>query len=107
MSLFILATGTLNGDPQRRTSASGKEFVTASIRAATEDEPASISVIVFDAVACAALLNLRKGDSCSITGRAKLTSWTTKDGEQRDGLNVVAERVMSSYDVSKRRKSEK
>jgi single-stranded DNA-binding protein len=99
VSLFILATGTLTADPRRRTSASAKEF------AAAEDDPVLVSLIAFDLDACASLLNLRKGDSCSITGRAKLTRWTTKDGEPRDGLIVVAERVMSAYDGSKRRKS--
>ena len=62
-----------------------------------------ISLIAFDTEACAALLNLRKGDACAVTGRGKLTRWTTKDGELRHGLSLVAERVMSGYDVGKRR----
>jgi hypothetical protein len=63
MSLFILATGALIADPQRRTSQSGKEFVTATLRTPTEEEAVLLSVIVFDPDACAGLLHLRKGDS--------------------------------------------
>jgi single-stranded DNA-binding protein len=103
MSLYILATGALIADPQRRTSQSGREFATAILRTPTEEEAVLLSVIGFDPDACGGLLNLSKGDSCSITGRAKLTTWTGKDGEQRHGLAVVAERVMSAYEVNKRR----
>jgi single-stranded DNA-binding protein len=103
VSLFILATGALIADPQRRTSQSGREFVTATLRTPTEEDAVLVSLIAFDAEACAGLLNLTKGDSRSITGRAKFTSWTGRDGEQRHGLSVVAERVMSGYEVNKRR----
>jgi single-stranded DNA-binding protein len=61
-------------------------------------------VIVFNADAVAALLALAKGDACSIAGRAKLTSWE-KDGEQRHGLSVVADRVLSAYAAGKQRKA--
>jgi single-stranded DNA-binding protein len=102
MSLFLLATGTLIADPQRRISHSGRAFVTATLRTPTEEEAALVSLICFDPDACAGLLNLKRGDSCGITGRAKLTTWT-KDGEQRHGLSVVAEGVMTLYALGKRR----
>jgi hypothetical protein len=82
VSLFLLATGTLTADPRRRTSASAKEFATALLRVPAEDDPVLVSLIAFDLDACASLLNLRKGDSCSVTGWAKLTDWTGTDGHQ-------------------------
>jgi hypothetical protein len=86
MSPFVLATGALIADPQRRTSQSGKAFLTATLRTPTEEDAALLSVIAFDPDACAGLLNLSKGDSCSITGRAgaaspagpSSTSWIAK-----------------------------
>jgi hypothetical protein len=65
MSLFVWATGALIADLQRRTSQSGKEFVTAALRTPTDEEAVLLSVIGFDPDACAALLNLRKGDACA------------------------------------------
>jgi hypothetical protein len=80
MSLFILATGALITDPQRRTSQSGKEFVTAALRTPTEEEAVLLSVIVFDPDACAGLLNLRKGDSTRAASPAGPSSPLDRQG---------------------------
>ncbi len=60
-------------------------------------------VIAFNADAVARLLALQQGDSCAIAGRAKLTSWE-KDGEQRHGISVVADRAPTVYDIRKKRR---
>lgn len=62
-----------------------------------------VSIIAFNADAVAGLLALAKGDACAIAGRAKLTSWE-KDGEQRHGLSVTADQVLTIYQIEKRRK---
>jgi single-stranded DNA-binding protein len=105
MSLFILATGTLIADPQRRTSQSGKTFVTGTFAHADRGRRrVALGHCLRSGRLCwAAQPEKRRLDSCSITGRAKLTAWTGKDGEHRHGLSVVAERVMTVYAVSKRR----
>ncbi len=101
--LAILASGTLVSDPVSRTSATGKAS-TASLRVPAEDAEAMlVSIIAFHADAVAALLALQRGDSCAIAGRAKLTSWT-KDGEEKHGLSVVADQVLTIYQIEKRRK---
>jgi single-stranded DNA-binding protein len=104
VSLHVLAAGSLIAAPQQRTGASGKPFMTGTLRVPTEGEEGAVlvSLIVFDADAQAALGRLRKGDAASITGRAKLSKWQGKDGE-RTGLSVVAERVMSAYEARKQR----
>jgi len=103
--LNILATGTLVTDPKRRTSATGNEYCTASLRVPAEDSDAAlVSVIAFAADAVAALLALVKGDACAIAGRAKLTSWES-GGEEKHGISVVADRVMSAYQAGKARKA--
>lgn len=63
-----------------------------------------VSIIAFNADAVAALLALQRGDSCAIAGRAKLTSWE-KDGEQKHGLSVVADKVLTVYAAGKARKA--
>ncbi|OFW00159.1 MAG: hypothetical protein A3G20_05105 [Acidobacteria bacterium RIFCSPLOWO2_12_FULL_59_11] len=102
--LNILASGTLVSDPRQRTTAGGKAFATGQMRVPAEDaDPMLVSVIAFNADAVQALLALAKGDSCAIAGRAKLTSWE-KDGEQRHGLSVTADQVLTIYQIEKRRK---
>lgn len=100
--MAILATGTLAADPQRRQAVNGNAYATALLRVPTDDDSVLVSVICFDAEACDRLLRLGKGDSVSVTGRAKLAAWTRKDGETRHGISVVAEQVMSAYRGRKR-----
>lgn len=104
MSLSVLSQGQLTADPVRRESKSGKPFVTVQIRVATEAENVLLSVICFDTTACDKLARLRKGDSVAVTGRAKPTAWE-KNGEQRNGLSVVASGVLTAYEAGKRRRT--
>jgi single-stranded DNA-binding protein len=96
--------GKLVADPVQRTASSGKAFVTAQLRVATEDESLLVSVIAFDKDTRDKLARLRKGDATAITGRAKPTTWE-KNGEQRHGLSVVASGVLTAYEAAKRRSS--
>ncbi|MGC2517866.1 MAG: single-stranded DNA-binding protein [Burkholderiales bacterium] len=101
--LSVLASGTLMRDPEQRTSSAGKPFATGLMRVAAEDsDPILASLIAFSDGAVAALLALTKGDALSVAGRGKLTSWT-KDGEQKHGLSVVVEQVLTLYAIEKRR----
>jgi single-stranded DNA-binding protein len=103
--LNVLAQGVLVSDPRERTSAAGKAFATGLLRVPAEDgEAALVSVIAFAPDAVAALLALAKGDSVAIAGRAKLTSWT-KDNQERHGVSVVADRVLTVYAAGKARKA--
>jgi len=103
--LSVLCSGTLVSDPVSRTSAARKIYCTASLRTPVDgDEAMLASVIAFSDSAVAALLALSKGDSCSIAGRAKLSSWT-KDGEERHGLSVVADKVLTAYQAGRARKA--
>lgn len=102
--LTALASGTLVRDPKQRTSAAGKPFATALMRCPVEDaEPALVSVIAFSEAAVRALLALHQGDALAVAGRAKMTSWE-REGEQRHGLSVVADQVLTAYHVEKRRR---
>jgi single-stranded DNA-binding protein len=95
MSLYVLATGSLTADPVRRTGASGKDYATASLRVSTDDDPVLISVIAFGEQA-EQLLAHRQGSALAVSGRAKLSSWTGRDGAEHHGLSVVAEQVASA-----------
>ncbi|OGA72885.1 MAG: hypothetical protein A3G81_22510 [Betaproteobacteria bacterium RIFCSPLOWO2_12_FULL_65_14] len=103
--LSVLCSGTLTRDSQERTSAAGKAYCTALVRVPCEDADAMLcSVIAFAPDAVRGLLALTRGDAVCIAGRAKLTSWS-KDGEEKHGLSVVADRVLSAYAAGRARKA--
>ena len=62
-----------------------------------------VSAIAFAPDAVAALLALTKGDAIAIAGRAKLTSWE-KNGEEKHGLSVVVDKVLTVYQIEKKRR---
>ena len=105
MSLFVLAVGTLIKDPEERTSAKSTTYVTATLRTPVEDSDATlVSLIGFSRSVVDALMAHAKGDSIAVNGRAKLTNWTSKDGQENHGMSVVVEAVPSPYGVAQRRK---
>lgn len=93
MSLHLLASGALLNDPQRTQGAKGP-FTTAAIRANGE-EPTVVSVIAFGDEA-EQLLGFTKGDALAVSGRARLTTWTGRDGTERHGLSLLAEQIASA-----------
>jgi single-stranded DNA-binding protein len=95
MSLYILATGSLIADPQRRTSASGKDFATATVKASTDDGSVLVSLIVFGTLA-EELLRHHQGSALAVSGPARLTSWIGKDGAEKHGLSLLAEQIASA-----------
>ena len=100
--LNILALGTLVSDPRPRQTTAGKANATASMRVPTDDgEAMVVSLIAFNARPVASLLALSKNDSLSVTGRAKLSEWVGPDGVEKHGLSVVAEQVLSVYQIEK------
>ena len=103
--LNILASGTLVSDPKSRQSATGKAYTTASMRVPTEDGEAMLaSLIAFNADAVASILALSKGDCLSVAGRAKLSEWAGQDGVEKRGLSVVADQVLTVYQIEKKRR---
>lgn len=102
--LNVLASGVLVAQPQRRTSAAGKDYATCTMRVPVDGADAVLcSLIAFAPDAVDSLLALGKGDALAVAGRAKLSIWE-KDGEQRHGLSVVVDQVLTMYQIEKRRK---
>src|SRR5260221_181673 len=102
--LNALATGQPVRYPEQRYSSQGKAYAVGLMRAPAEDaEALLVSLIAFNADAVAALMALTKGDALAVAGRAKLTSWI-KNGEDRHGLNIVADQVLTLYAIEKRRR---
>lgn len=102
MSITALIVGKLIAEPEQRTGASGKPFTTARVAADAEGDSVLCSVIAFGPAA-EQLAALAKGDTLALTGRCKPKAWSTKDGELKAGLDVVADSLLTTYHVKRRR----
>jgi len=95
MTLHVLATGTLTADPVRRTSQTGKLFATGNIRVAADDNAIFVSIVAFGDTA-ETLLRHRQRSTIAVSGRAKMSNWTGKDGNERHSLSVVVDQLASA-----------
>ena len=105
--LSALASGTLIRTPKTGTSASGKRWTNCTIRASVgqnregDAESAFFAIIAFNDVADR-LARLGKGDAISVKGPLKPTTYE-KDGQERHGLEIIAQALLSPYDLKKKR----
>ena len=92
-----LIAGKVFGDPEQRLGKGDRPFVVAKLRAQTSDgETLIVNVIAFDDAPCAALLDLREGDSVAVAGSLTPKVWTDKQGNVKPALDLVAQRVLSA-----------
>lgn len=97
----VFLIGNLTRDPSQRFLPSGQgiaEFGIATNRKYTvngekREEVAFIDCEAWGPTGDAAAKYLRKGAPAFIEGRLKFEQWTTKEGEKKSRLKVVAENI--------------
>lgn len=109
--LNALITGTLATDPKTGTSKSGTEWANCVVRVPCgkdretgDQESAFVQIAAFGSEA-GKLARLTKGDSVSATGALKPTTYT-KDGQERHGLSLTAQSILTAYGIAKKRGDE-
>ena len=101
-----LISGKMFKAATQKTSAGGKPFTTAKMRAAMGDaEPVFVNVVAFNDTAQEALLALGDGDAVAIAGTLKVGVWTDRAGVARPSLDVVAAQVLTAYSVTRKKKA--
>ena len=95
MSLFALAAGTLVADPHRREGAKGR-FATATLKVAADSADAILGSVIAFGDEAERLPSHAKVNAVAVSGRARLTSWTGRDGTERHGVSVAAEQITSA-----------
>lgn len=104
MSIEALILGKLHKPAERRTSQSGRVFVTASVRTSTgEAESCFVNAVTFSDSAGTALLALSAGDAVALAGTLTPKAWTDREGHARPSLDMVAAQVLTVYGVRKKR----
>jgi len=107
MSTDVTLTGRLTRDPELKFSQAGKavaKFAVVTSRRVkdrTTNEWSDADTTFWDCVAFGELAtnladSLEKGSAVIVTGHASQEDWTTKDGEKRKSMKVVAEDVAPS-----------
>ena len=107
MSTPVTLRGRLTRDPEMRYSAAGKpvvKFAVVTSRRVKDQQSGEWSdadTTFWDCVAFGQLAencteSLEKGTAVVVTGNAAQEEWTTKEGEKRRSMKVIAEDVAPS-----------
>jgi single-stranded DNA-binding protein len=101
-----LIGGKLFKAAEERRSGSGKTFVTANVRATDGDgDTVFVNVVAFSDSAKTALLALDDGDSVSLAGTLKIGTYEARDGSVKPKVSMVAQKVLTAYQVTRKRKA--
>ncbi len=101
-----LIAGKLYSQPKAMTGKAGKPFATAKLTVAAADgQSVFANVIAFDPQAVALLLALTQGEAVAVCGTVTLTVYEDKQGQHRPALDVVAQQVLTAYQVTRKRKA--
>lgn len=95
-----MASGILSTKPKIKTSSNGNLYSSALMRVATDQGYFSVSLIAFKD-AGKLLGALDANDQITVSGKASPNEWE-QDGEKRLGLFIVADQVMTAYNLRKK-----
>jgi single-strand DNA-binding protein len=90
----VILIGRLTADP---TSHAGETHESATFRLAVprpgSDTADFVDIVTFDKLAATCGEYLSKGREVAVVGKLRLNEWTSKDGERRSKIQVVADAV--------------
>ena len=86
-----LVTGFGVSDPVKRTTKTGGDFVTASMR----DGAHLVSLTAFHEELVERLMRLHRGDSLAAAGAFEPTAWTDKTGAERHGFRLTVSSILT------------
>jgi len=91
--------------PELRTSQNAVPWCRLSVAVGRGDEVEWISVVVFKEIAAHAVAVIEKGSAVYCEGHLRLSHWTGKDGVERYGLEVLANKLIPLGQIGHRRPS--
>ncbi len=90
----VVLIGRLTANP---TSHGGEKHESATFRLAIprpgSDSADFVDIVTFDKLAATCAEWLTKGREVAVVGKLRLNEWTSKDGERRSKVQVVADAV--------------
>ncbi len=88
-----MVSGTLHADPESRTSKTGKPYCTARLKADSGDNNTVWCSLIAFGQEGERLATLKAGQALSVSGRAKLSAWLSKDGQPSAGLDLTIDEL--------------
>ncbi len=102
MAAHLSVYGRLGRDPHAIKTRNGKPMAAATIAVEIgplgEGEPLWLGLLTFGRIADD-LLRHQKGDLLSAFGRVQRHTWTARNGEEREQLQIIAEDIISARTV--------
>ena len=96
-SNMVSLIGNATRDPELRYTPNGVPVVTLSVAWNPKDgDPVFVPVTAWRELAENVAEKVTKGARVHVVGQLKLSKWQTKDGENRERLEVVADEVSLS-----------
>ena len=100
--MLALVSGTLARAPERRTSKTGRLYVTTSICVVDGGASTWWNVLAFDENICVELAQLDVGDAISATGAMRAEVWEPEAGRARVNLSLVATNIAALRPVGQK-----
>ena len=96
MTVSVLISGALFREPQQRTSATGRSYVSTTIKTSGMDNESSDfwNVLAFGDSTQSELMRLADGDKVSLQGKPKFEIFE-KDGKARISRTVFADSILA------------
>lgn len=103
----VVLIGRLTANP---TSHAGEQHESATFRLAVprpgSDQADFVDIVCFDTLAATCAEWLSKGREVAVVGKLRLSEWTSREGEHRSKVQVVADSVQFLGAPSKASKPE-
>ena len=104
MSFDVLLQGKLRGQLTKGTASNGTAFGRFKLGVTDKNgEGVLASCITFAPAALAIVARLDDGDAVAVSGEAAITTWQSRDGLTRTGLDVLVASAMTPYHAARKR----
>lgn len=100
-----LIAGKLFGKPERRTSRSGKSFVSTKVRVPSGEDAVFVGVVVFSDSVQTALLALDDGEAVALAGTLSAKARTDREGNARPNLDLIANQLLTVHHAKRKREA--
>lgn len=101
--IYAHVSGELAKQAVSKTAANGQPYAIATVKANNGTDTYAVTVFAFNEMA-EEILAMHPGEPLTAVGKAKPTSWETKDGELRLGMTITASALLGKIKKSTRPK---
>ncbi|WP_407659908.1 single-stranded DNA-binding protein [Methylocystis suflitae] len=91
--IFALASGTIFRPVEIRTAKSGRLFASTTLKCRDGDSMTWVKVLAFSDHTIEAFQRLGDGDGVAVQGVLRSEVYTSRDGETRVALTIIADQV--------------